>query len=419
MAERTERDPKKVTGVERPARESEDTAREVATGVLFIPKTAVEVLFLATGAAAGLIEEEQVVPRVHDLLHPGEGEIHAFPTLFAETGSGFNVGARAIARAKNLGATVRAGFGGTNDMVAESKLRLSFRRPLPFSLSLEAFHDVRSSVGFLGLGQDPESDPRNQFSATAPSRSATYRERRGRFIASGGTRVFSDVELLASTSIARRSVLKPPDEADTLSEVFQPNTVPGADAVSHIVYSEVALRGDTRASRSRPSSGVLVEGYLGQANGVLDTDTRFMRVGGRAAVFMPVLEASNILSPKIALDGLDDLDGAVPFNEFVNQPDFRGFNNRRDRVSLVMTLDYRWAIARYLAARLFTDAATVAPKVSDLELTNARLVGGFGFDVFSRSSQLGSVRAAFSPEGFLFSFGFGVSSGFGDRQHRN
>ena len=131
------------------------------------------------------------------------------------------------------------------------------------------------------------------------------------------------------------------------------------------------------------------------------------------------MESSNILSPRIALDGLSDLDSSVPFNELVRQPDFRGYDNRRDRVSMVASVDYRWAIARYLAARLFVDAATVAPELDALKLDNVRPAAGFGFDVFSRSSQLGSVRATFSPDGFLFSFGFGVSSGFGDRQHRN
>ncbi len=418
-AERVERDPKQVTGVERADRQPGDAARTVATGVLLLPRAAVELVFLATGSAASLIEEEQVVPRVHELLHPPKGEIHAFPTLFAETGSGFNVGARAIARADNLGATVRAGVGGAHDLVAESKLRLSFPKPLPFSLSLEAFHDERSSLGFLGVGQDPESDARNQFLASAPSRAATYRERRGRFIASAGTRILSDVELLASSSIARRHVLDPPDDGDTLSEVFVAGSVPGSGAVTHIVYSEIALRVDTRAARGTPASGVLLEGYLGQASGVLNTDTRFMRTGGRAGLFLPLLESSNILSPRIALDGLSDLGSSVPFNELVRQPDFRGYDNRRDRVSMVASVDYRWAIARYLAARLFVDAATVAPELDALKLDNVRPAAGFGFDVFSRSSQLGSVRATFSPDGFLFSFGFGVSSGFGDRQHRN
>jgi hypothetical protein len=418
-AERAERDPKRVTGVERANREPGDAARTVATAVLILPRAAVELVFLATGSAASLIDEEQVVPRVHELLHPPNGEIHAFPTLFVETGSGFNVGARAIARADNLGTTVRAGVGGPHDLVVESKLRLSFPKPLPFSLSLEAFHDERSSLGFLGVGQDPESDPRNQFLATAPGRSASYRERRGRFIASAGARLLSDVELLASSSVARRHSLDPPEEADTVFEVFVPGSVPGAGAVTHIVYSEVALRVDTRADRGTPSSGILLEGYFGQANGVRDTETRFLRTGGRAAAFVSLLEPSNILSPRVSLDGLDDLDGAVPFNELVRQPDFRGFDNRRDRISLVASVDYRWAIARYLAARLFLDNATVAPELSALELEGVRPAGGFGFDVFSRSSQLGSLRATFSPEGFLFSFGFGVSSGFGDRQHRN
>lgn len=418
-AERVAHDPKRVTGVERAAREPDDAARGMATALLLLPRAAVEVVFLATGAAAGLIEEEQVVPRVHELLNPPDGEIHAFPTLFVETGSGFSVGGRAIARARNLGATVRAGIGGENDMVAESRVRLSFPNPLPFSLSLEAFHDVRSTLGYKGVGQDPETDARNRFVTNATSTSATFRERRGRFIASAGTRLLPNVELIASTSVARRHVQEPVDDSAGLNEVFQPGSVAGVYAVTHFIYSEATLRFDTRASRSTPAAGTLFEGYAGSAEGILGTESRFLRAGGRVGAFVPIAEASNILSPRLALDGLAPTDGSVPFNELPRQPDFRGIDDRRDFVSLVASLDYRWAIARYLAARLFLDFATVAPEVVELDPTTLRPAAGFGFDVFSRSTQLGSIHLAASPEGLLFRFGFGVSSGFGDRQHRN
>jgi len=127
-----------------------------------------------------------------------------------------------------------------------------------------------------------------------------------------------------------------------------------------------------------------------------------------------------VLSPRFALDGMKSLHGNVPFVELVRQPDFRGFDNRRDYASLVGSLDYRWALMRYIAARLFADLATVAPSVPELKVDDWRFAGGFAFDVYSRSTQLGSLGFAASPEGFRLVLSFGVSApGFGDRQHRS
>lgn len=416
-AQKRAQDPKEVTGVVQEERRRSDPGRDAINVLLFVPRSTVELLFTATGAAAVVVEEEQVVPRVEDMLHPPAGEIRAFPTLFVETGSSFNVGARALARADHYAATVRGGVGGAHDFVAESRVGLSLPKPLPFALSLESLHDERSAIGYLGLGQDPATDPRNRF--TGEARGAVYRERRGRYIVSAGTRVHPDVELLLSTSFTRRHVLDPPDSTDTLERVFVPGSVPGTGSETHFLYQEAALRLDTRKTRGGPSTGVLLEGYAGHADGVDDTDAAFARVGGRAGAFVSVVEKSNVLSPRLSLDGLAPIDGAVPFNELPRQPDFRGFDNRRDYVSAVASLDYRWTVMRYLAARLLVDAATVAPQLSELAPEDARFAAGFGFDVFSRSTQLGSLAFIGSSDGFRFTFSFGVSSGFGDRQHRS
>ena len=87
-------------------------------------------------------------------------------------------------------------------------------------------------------------------------------------------------------------------------------------------------------------------------------------------------------------------------------------------VSVVASLDYRWAIWRYLAARVLADAATVAPDLTSLSLRHLRYAAGFGLDLFSDTTPLGALSFVGSPEGFLFHFRFGVASGFGDRQHR-
>jgi hypothetical protein len=408
-----------ITGIVREEQESDDVGREVLGAVLFVPRLAAQFLFTATGTAATLIEEEQVVPRVHDLLHPPEGEIRVFPTAFVETGSSANIGARMIAQARNVASTLRGGYGGRHDVVIEARLKLGFARPFPLSLGMEAFHDQRSEVGFLGVGQHPEDDARNQFVPGAGT-SATYREERERFIGTLGFRPMSNVELLLSSSYVRRRVLDAPDPGpDTISNVFVPGSVPGYLFTNQILYSELGVRFDSREGRGGPATGALAETYFGHGQGIRSTEASYARYGGRVAGFFPVLSQANVISPKLTLDGMEPLDGEVPFVELVRQPDFRGFDNRRDYASLVASLDYRWTLVRYIGARLFADLATVAPNVEELPVDDWRFAGGFTFEIFSRSSQLGSIGFAGTTEGFRLVLSIGVSSGFGDRQHRS
>ena len=63
--------------------------------------------------------------------------------------------------------------------------------------------------------------------------------------------------------------------------------------------------------------------------------------------------------------------------------------------------------------------ATVAPRVRALGFDALRYDAGFGFDVYSRSAPLGSIAVSGSPDGEKLILYFGVSSSFGDRQHRS
>ena len=72
--------------------------------------------------------------------------------------------------------------------------------------------------------------------------------------------------------------------------------------------------------------------------------------------------------------------GEIPFTEFTGQPTFRGFDNRRDYVSAVASLDYRWYVGRFLDARLFTDIARGGSLVSELRFEHLRWAAGFGIE---------------------------------------
>jgi hypothetical protein len=198
-------------------------------------------------------------------------------------------------------------------------------------LSLEGLADTRSHLDFLGLGQNPDADPRNAFRPGAPTHTALYSESRSRLITGLGFRPAQNLEVLLSTSITRSKVDDPPEhDPAALTRVFQPGTVVGAPRCNEyftsaycpvetdIIYSELSLRFDTRRSVSMPSSGLLVEGYGGLGSSAGDVPTRFARTGARAAAFLPLVRATTILSPRIILDGLSSVGTyAVPFTALV------------------------------------------------------------------------------------------------------
>jgi hypothetical protein len=248
-----------------------------------------------------------------------------------------------------------------------------------------------------------------------------------------GYRAAQNVEVLLSTSVTRSQVNDPPDhDPAALTRIFETGTVVGAPRCdeafanaycpveTHILYSELAVRLDTRKSVAMPSPGLLVESYGGLASGMGDAPTRFARAGARAAAFVPIVRETTIVSPRLILDGLGSVGGyEVPFTALVTQPDFRNLDNRVDRLSLIASIDYRWSIIRYIGARLFVDVATVAPDLSSLFHAGPRPAVGLEMDLYSASTELAQFVLSFSKEGPVAFMSIGVPSMFGDRQHRN
>lgn len=410
--------PEEVSGIERPAREPGELGRDIAHAALFLPRSLVEILVFTTGEVAAIVEDEQVIPRAKELINVPEGTVALFPTFFLETGMTPNVGARIIANFGDVTSSLRGGYGGIDTNVVEGRFRFAMTSPWPAALSIEGFHDARTGLAFLGVGQRPFEDERNQY--LGEPRAGLFRERRDRALASFGARVGNSQEVFVSTSFLQRRTENPRGSTTGIGEVFAPDSVPGAFGDLRISYTELAIRQDTRPSRHAMATGVLLEVYGGFAQQLSLGSASWARSGILVASFFPVYRKTNVISPRIALDGLAHLDGGpVPFRELVGQPTFRGPDNRRDDVSLVASLDYRWQIVRYVAARLFVDGATVGPSVRELDFRHVRPAIGFGIDLHGSAADLGRIAFSYSPEAVSFLFAFGAPAGFGDRQHRD
>lgn len=394
----------------------EEPARQILSDLLSPARAAVEFLFYAGENIAGLIDDEQIVPRVSDILSGRRGGMFVFPTAFAETGHKPSVGARMIAASRGFASSWRFGYGGSHELVTEGRLRYVGSRPLPLALSIEGLFDQRSEREFDGVGQTPKTDPRNHF--LGEPRTGYYRQYRGRAIMSVGLRPNDSWEIFLSTSLLRTRVYDDPTTgADKLSLVLTPESTPGAYTPRTIGYTELAVRLDTRAHRGLPSPGWLAEAYGGYAYGVAGDDSGFARMGVRAGAYFPIVRQSNIFAAIVRLDGVS-VTRFIPFFELPNEREFRGFNSRRDNVSLLTTMDYWWIFSEPFAARLFTDVSIVGPSIGSLPWGRLRWVTGFGAAVASATDEIARLNFAFGPQDVRVSLSIGLQSAHGDRQHR-
>ena len=423
--ERRALDPVDVTGIVSPERERSDTLREIGNALLFPPRESFGALFLLTRTATVIAEQQNIVPKINQFTREKRGEITIFPTVFFDPGRRPSVGAFMITGGPGGSSTsLRVGTGGPNEALLETRVALSRARPIPFNVVGEALYDMRTSLQYYGLGQDPESDPRNRFRPMTRFRDARYRHQRARAILSGGIRPSDNTEIFLSSSYTTHIIDDSPDDGGrTMSLVFVPGSVPGGptqhhgSARSHIIYSELAARLDTRVERGAPRDGALVEGYLGFAAGVGETPVQYVRAGFRGAVFVPIYRKTNILIPKLVVDQLKALNREpIPFYELARENDFRGFRSRRDELSATASLDYRWGFAPQVSGRLFADFNSVGSEL--VKLGGPRWAVGFGMDIYASLQDIGSWAFSFSPEGVGFHLSFGVPNSFGDRQHR-
>ena len=408
-----------VSGIEEPAVNADDPGRDFANVLLFVPRHVADFLFWGTSVAVAVLENQQVVPRVQGFVSTPGGRLAVLPTFFVETGGVFSVGARMIADLGPVATGLRLGFGGVHSFEVEP--RMTFRLDVPLStINVEGLYKQDNDLEYLGVGQVPESDPRNRFLPGQRGAEAEYFEERIRWILGYAVRPAEVVELLASVSLDGRSVADAYDADLPLSKVFVAGSVPGNLEPTRMVFAESAVRVDTRATRGRPSAGFLGEAYAGGGRDTRGGDIDLVRYGGRLAGFFPIYRTTNILSPRVVLDGVEPLNNTeLPFTELTGQPDYRGLDTRRDRISLVGSLEYRWLIVNSVGFRLFGDAAVVAPDFESVEFEATRWALGAALDLHTNNTEVGQLGFSAAPDGVRLLFSLGVSKSYGDRQHRD
>lgn len=410
--------PEEVGGELRPAKDRFDDARRVADALLFVPRALVEVVVMMSSATVSFLEDQQVVPRARALMRSEDGRIRATPTLSIVSGLRPEVGARLTAVEGPLASMVRASVVDRDAYLSETRVVLSLGEK---QLYVEAFEQRSDGLAFVGVGPVPRDDRRNAFAPGHEGATATFAELRERVIAGVSARFQEDTELLLSGSFQHRAVTDPRVASpDTLATTFLPGSVPGAYARSDRFYVESALRRDTRAVRGPPAAGLLVEVYGGASEDARGLFSPALHAGGTFSLFVPVVRSTTIINPRVSLEIIDPLgDKGLPFRELSHAAGFRGVDARVDRVAALASVDYRWQLIPFVAARLFVDTTTVAPGFFSLGVDHLAWAVGGGIDLHSRTTELGRLGVSYSPQAVQLILTFGLAGpGFGDRQHR-
>ena len=408
-----------IGGVVQPATPPGDTGRSVLEALLFVPRTFVRIAVFASTSTASFFENQQVVPRTRELLESEDGSVRIVPTLSLGSGLRPDIGARVSTRRKSFSSMMRADFIGANQYVLEGRLLQAFGKNDHTQIGIEGYQQ-RSLSGYGGVGPAPTRDDRNAFLPGKMGSAGGYRQQRERIIGTFGARVAVDYEILLSSSFQRRTISDNPDDTNTMNTIFVPGSVPGANARSERTYNEIAIRRDTRAVRGPPAAGLLLEVYGGASNDLNGTFAPALHSGGRVAWFISIVRTTSILSPRLQIDVVSPLGNkGFPFQEYAYASGFRGEDGRTDRVAALASLDYRWQLRTYIAARVFFDTTTVAPAIPRLDVKHLTWATGIGIDLHSRDTLLGRFGISFSTEAVQLFLVFGLADpGFGDRQHR-
>ena len=413
--------PDDVGGELRASSSAGEGARRVLDALLFVPRSLIQIAFIASTETVSFLEDQQVVPRARALLGTEDGKIRVTPTFSLASGLRPDVGARMTAHEGNFASMLRTSIVDHDTFLTEGRLLLSLGGNARQQLALEGYQQRHTDLRFGGLGPDPAHDSRNTFLPGHEGSSAVFLERRERLIIGAAARVTENVEVLLSSSFQRRQIEDPREsDGDTVAQTFAPGSVPGAYDQSERFYTEAAIRRDTRAVRGPPAAGFLVEGYVGTSEDARGEYASAIHTGGRGAWFVSVVRKTSIISPSITLDMVEPVgEGRLPFREYAYSAGFRGPDGRVDRVAALASVDYRWQLVPYVAARLFFDTTTVAPRLIALRTDHLAWAVGGGIDLHSSTTEIGRIGLSYSPNGTQLIFVYGLADrGFGDRQHR-
>lgn len=378
--------------------ESPSTVRLIGRGLLFVPRTALDVVALPVRGTLYLFDRYQLVDRFKRVFFNDAMTMGLYPTMQIDSGYGLNAGARFVHRdlfGEHEQISLRANTGGRFD----GRVALGTRTGERFgrvAIELGGELERRPKDAYYGIGNDTpgvEGRHRQQLlRATAALEVRAIGDLHARFAGS-----ISDLEYATS------------EYGMPIDIAYDPMTLPGWDGVRNL-YGEVELKWDSRGPESQwespvlVSSGFLAAAFAGRVH-QLGAGSDYWRYGTDLQHFWWLGIGPRVLVTRLHVESVTN--GDVAFTELPQLGGkfwLRGYDadRFRDRVAALGSIEYQWDLGRHLTVGLFVDVGRVYSDWSALTFDDLRVGYGIDFQIQSTRSFIAEASLASSKDGGVF-----------------
>jgi hypothetical protein len=345
--------------------DKESAGRKLGRGLLFIPKTAVQIVFAPVRLGVWAANRYHLRERAHRLFFNDANTFGVYPTLRYDSNYGLRFGAQTV-----LATSKEDRFRGFAGASIDGDLK-----------RFDGAYSHTEEDSDVTVGAMYEHLPRrhNYAIGNVDSGKSLYDSKLTRVAARGGHQLDAGFELRGAMSLARREAMGEYDVGYIEAEALWDSR-----------RGEVGW--DTPTVMSR---GSLVSLWSGHST-ILD-GRDFWRFGGDAQHNLRLGDGPRVLSLRLHGEAIDADVDEVPVTELpsLGGPLFlRGYpiDRFRDKIALVGTAEYQWDLSRYLFASLFVDTGRVYDDFDDLEIADLRT--GYGAALELHTPGLHGLRGS-------------------------
>jgi hypothetical protein len=395
--------------------EGDTTARQVLRGIMFVPKTILEVVVLPVEGTVWAYDRYQLNDRYYDTFYNHDRTFGIVPTAAFMTGFGLSVGAQLISTdtfGEQERLTVSGTWGGTYRVFTDAWLD-SGMRFRPFKIQIGGNFLRRPDDPFFGIGNQTEEqiprpdmlqNPRTDLSAFETA----YRYQEARAQVSVGMDIIDGLSAWVRGTFVDLKYNNP-TTGTPVEMVYDPVLVTSFLTGNQHVYGEGELHYDSRRRVSMweaphlYTTGSLADAFGGYAHTIDGQGGNYWHYGLDLQQFFRFASGPRTLALRLYIEGVQGDYADIPFTDlpYLGGDFLRGYEflRFRDRIATYASVQYGWDLSRYVNAFVFSDVGRVNSSWEDFSFSSMRAGFGLGLQFHTLDSFLAEGYLATSING--------------------